>query len=87
LLEITAGAPTQKGKRGGLFATREQMRTAERELAHRAEASYTRMVSDWQAASPAKGTAAKPAGVGASVTPGHAHRPSKGTVARQTTSR
>jgi transposase len=52
LLEISAGAPTQKGKRSGVFATRERMRHAERELAHQAETSYKRMVSDWQAAMP-----------------------------------
>jgi transposase len=52
--EITAGAPTQRGKQTGVFATRERMREAERELAQQAEASYTRMVSDWQAARPAK---------------------------------
>jgi transposase len=69
LVEITAGAPTQKGKPTGLFATRERMRQAERELAQQAEASYKRMVSDWQAAGPQK---AKPAEVGASVTPGRA---------------
>jgi transposase len=69
LVEITAGAPTQKGKPTGLFATRERMRQAERELAQQAEASYKRMVSDWQAARPQK---AKPAEVGASVTPGRA---------------
>jgi transposase len=85
-LEITAGAPTLKGKRTGVFATRERMRHAERELAHQAEASYRRMVSDWQAARPAKDTTAKPASAGASVTPGRASRPSKGNVARQTTS-
>jgi transposase len=33
LVEIRAGAPTLKGKRTGLFATRERMRQAERELA------------------------------------------------------
>ena len=43
--EITAGAPTLKGKQTGVFATRERMRHAERELAQQAEASYTRMVS------------------------------------------
>ena len=64
LLEIRAGAPTLKGTNTGLFATRQRMRQAERELAHQAEASYKRMVSDWQAA------AAKKAG--ASVTPGRA---------------
>jgi hypothetical protein len=80
LVEITAGAPTLKGKQTGVFATRQRMRQAERELAQQAEASYTRMVSDWQAAKPG------PAKAGASVTPGRASRPSKGNVARQTTS-
>jgi transposase len=84
--EITAGAPTLKGKRTGVFATRERMRQAERELAQQAEASYTRMVSDWQAARPQKTKPPAPSEVGASVTPGRAPRPSKGTVARQTTS-
>jgi transposase len=64
LLEIRAGAPTRKGTNTGLFATRQRMREAERELAQQAEVSYKRMVSDWQAA------AAKKAG--ASVTPGRA---------------
>ncbi len=64
LLEIRAGAPTLKGTNTGLFATRERMRTAERELAQQAEASYKRMVSDWQAAAAKK--------TGASVTPGRA---------------
>ena len=45
LLEITAGAPTLKGKRTGLWATRHRMRQAERELAQQAEASYKRTVS------------------------------------------
>ena len=61
LLEIRAGAPTLKGKHTGTWATRQQMRKAERELAQQAEASYQRMVSDWKAASPKKD-------VGASVT-------------------
>jgi transposase len=72
LLEITAGAPTLKGRRTGTWATRERMRHAERELAQQAEASYTRMVSDWQAARPQKPKPAGPAEVGASVTPGRA---------------
>ncbi len=72
LLEITAGAPTRKGKPTGVWATRERMRQAERELAQQAEASYTRTVRDWQAARPAKAKPAGPAKVGASVTPGHA---------------
>ena len=64
LLEIRAGAPTLKGTNTGLFATRQRMRSAERELAQQAEASYKRMVSDWQAAAAKK--------TGASVTPGRA---------------
>jgi transposase len=72
LLEIRAGAPTLKVKHTGTWATRQQMRKAERELAQQAEASYTRMVRDRQAAGPAKAKAAGPAEVGASVTPGRA---------------
>ena len=64
LLEIRAGAPTRKGTNTGLFATRQRMRQAERELAQQAEASYKRTVSDWQAAAQKK--------AGASVTPGRA---------------
>ena len=54
LLEVKAGRPTLKGKHTGVWATRERMRQAERELAQQAEASYKRMVVDWQAASPTK---------------------------------
>jgi transposase len=72
LLEITAGAPTHKGKPSGLFATRERMRQAERELAQQAEASYKRMVSDWQAAGSQKAKPAEPEKMGASVTAGRA---------------
>jgi transposase len=93
--EITAGARTLKGKQTGVFATRERMRQAERELAQQAEASYTRMVSDWQAARPPMTKPAEPEKTtpavprqggrerdsGARIT-----RPSKGNIARQTTS-
>jgi transposase len=65
LVEIRAGAPAVKGTNTGLFATRERMRKAERELAQQAEASYKRTVSDWQATAANKRT-------GASVTPGRA---------------
>jgi transposase len=65
LLEIRAGAKTLKGTNTGLFATRQRMRTAEREIAQQAEASYKRTVADWQAAAAAKKA-------GASVTPGRA---------------
>jgi hypothetical protein len=55
------------------------MAQAERELAHQAEPAYKNTVHDWAASAPAK--------VGASATPGHASQgPSKGHVARQTTS-
>jgi transposase len=64
LLEIRAGATTLKGTNTGLFATRERMRKAERELAQQAEASYRRTVADWQAAAANK--------TGAGVTPGRA---------------
>jgi transposase len=78
LLEIRAGAPTLKGNNTGTWATRQQMRTAERQLAQQAEASYKRIVTDWQAAANK---------AGASVTPGRAsQRPSEGKVARQATS-
>ncbi len=60
LLEIRAGAPTLRGKRTGTWATRQRMRQAERELAQQAETSYTRMVSDWQAARPRKTEPAGP---------------------------
>ena len=87
LVEIRAGAPTVRGKRTGTWATRERMRQAERALVGQAEASYTRMVSDWQAARPQKTKPAAPSeggrerDTGARIT-----RPSKGNVARQTTS-
>ena len=68
-LQIRAGAPTAKGTPSGTWATREKMRAAERELAEQAEASYTRMVTDWQSAARKKPKAAEPEKVGASVTP------------------
>jgi transposase len=61
-LEVAAGAPTRKGKPTGVWATREQMRQAEKQLAEQAQASYERTIRDWQAAGPKKKAA------GASVT-------------------
>src|SRR5215218_9071319 len=61
-LEITAGAPARKGKPSGVWVTHQRMRQAERQLAAQAQASYERMVRDWNAASP------KNKKVGASVT-------------------
>lgn len=65
-LEVRAGAPALKGTNTGVWATRERMRHAEKQLAAQAEASYKRSVSDWKAASPKKEKA------GASVTAGRA---------------
>ena len=80
LLEIRAGARTLRGTPTGTWATRQAMRDGERRLAEQAEASYKQTVRDWQAATPKKKA-------GASVTPGRAsQKPSKGKVARQTTS-
>jgi transposase len=65
-LEVKAGDPTRPGTPTGVWATRERMRQAEKQLAQQAEASYKRSVADWQAASPKKEKA------GASVTAGRA---------------
>jgi transposase len=51
-LEVTAGAPTRPGKPSGVWATRERMRQAEKQLAQQAEASYKRSITDWQASRP-----------------------------------
>jgi hypothetical protein len=61
-LEIAAGAPKNTRRAGGVWSTNVMLRTAERELARQAEASYKRMVQDQLAGGPAKK-------VGASVTP------------------
>jgi len=61
-LEVRAGAPTLEGKPTGVWATRERMRHAEKQLAQQAEASYKRSVADWKATKPIKEKA------GASVT-------------------
>jgi transposase len=63
-LEITAGAPKNTRRSAGVWSTNQLMRTAERELAEQAEASYMRMVTDQQAGAPAKTRK-----VGASATP------------------
>ena len=76
LLELRAGAPSRTGIPSGTWPTRQRMRTAERELATRAESAYKRMVAEWQR------TQAKRKGAGA--TPGRASSgPSSGQAARQ----
>ncbi len=63
-LELKAGAPKYvRQASGGTWAVNQKMREAERELARQAEASYLRMVRDWQASAP------KNKETGASVTP------------------
>jgi transposase len=64
-LELTAGAQKYSKASAGIWSVNEQMREAERQLARQAEASYVRMVRDWQASAPKTQ-------VGASVTPGRA---------------
>ena len=53
-LELKAGAEKYTKTAAGVWSTNEKMRQAERELAMQAEASYVRMVSDWQATAPKK---------------------------------
>jgi hypothetical protein len=65
-LELMAGAKRYERSAAGIYATNEAMRQAERKLAEQAEASYTRMVQDWQAAAPRK--------AGASATRERAYR-------------
>ena len=61
-LELTAGSKRYDTKAAGVRSTNQAMREAERALALQAEASYVRMVRDWQATAPNKK-------VSASVTP------------------
>ena len=60
-LELTAGAPKHARTTAGVLSTNQTLRQAERQIAEQAEASYVRMVKDWQAGSGKK--------VGASATP------------------
>jgi hypothetical protein len=60
-LELIAGAKRRDPSAAGIFSVNRAMRDAEKQLAQQAEASYVRMVRDWQATAPKK--------VGASPTP------------------
>jgi transposase len=76
-LELQAGAPSQKGRKGIAGGKSKKVFDAERELSRQAEAAYRRLVNDWRSTGPQK--------VGAGATPGRAsQRPSKGKAARQT---
>src|SRR6266536_637338 len=73
-LELMTGAKRQKGKRIGVWVTKEQHRL-DKELAAQAELAYRRLAQDWQ-----------PAIKGTGATPGRAsRRPSSGQAARQKT--
>ncbi len=73
-LELMTGAEHQKGKRIGVWVTKEQHRL-DKELAAQAELAYRRLVQDWQPTIKSTGAA-----------PGRAsRRPSSGQAARQET--
>jgi transposase len=73
-LELMTGAEQQKGKRIGVFATKEQ-HDLDKQLAAQAELAYRRLAQDWQ-----------PAIKGTGAAPGRAsRRPSSGQAARQET--
>jgi transposase len=75
-LELLAGAPSQKGRKGIAGGKSKAVFEAERELSRQAEVAYQRLVNDWRSSRPR---------TGAGVTPGRATpRPSKGKAARQT---
>jgi transposase len=59
-LELIAGAKRRDPSAAGIFSVNRAIREAEKQLARQAEASYVRMVRDWQATAPKK--------VGASAT-------------------
>jgi hypothetical protein len=74
-LELLAGAPPQKGRKGVAGGKSKAVFDAERALSRQAEIAYHRLVSDWRANGPAK--------AGAGATPGRASpRPTKGQAAR-----
>ena len=78
-LELAAGAPSQKGRKGIAGRKSKRLFEAERELSRQAEVAYRRFISDWTASGPSKG--------GAGATPGRAsQKPLKGKAARQATS-
>ena len=54
-LELAAGAERYSPKAAGVWSTNQAMRDAERKLAEQAEASYVRIVRDWQATAPRRG--------------------------------
>ena len=73
-LELATGAQRQKGKRIGVWATKEQHQL-DKELAAQAELAYRRLVQDWQPTIKGTGAASGRASCG----------PSSGQAARQET--
>jgi hypothetical protein len=63
-LELLAGAPAQKGRKGIAGNKSKTVFEAERELSRQAEAAYRRLLDDWRSTRPAK--------AGAGATPGRA---------------
>jgi hypothetical protein len=53
-LELLAGAPSQKGRKGVAGGKSKAVFDAERELSRQAESAYRRLVNDWKAAGPVK---------------------------------
>lgn len=74
-LELRAGAPSRRGKRGGAIRQTPSGEDREKALALQAELSYRRLVADWHASRPK---------AGAGAAPGRAsHGPSGNPAARQ----
>src|SRR4051812_33613822 len=75
-LELLAGAPRQKGRKGVAGGKSKAVFDAERELSRQAEAAYRRFITDWRASGPPR--------AGAGATPGRASQwSSKDKAARQ----
>ena len=79
-LELRAGMPSHRGRKGGTAGaySLKAVRQRERELAEQGEHAYRQLVADWQANRPAK---AKPGVAAANGT--RLKRPSAGQAARQ----
>ena len=59
-LELLAGAPPQKGRKGIAGGKSKAVFEAERELSRQAEAAYQRLIDDWKASRPRAGAGATP---------------------------
>lgn len=76
-LELLAGAPPQKGRKGIAGGKSKAVFEAERELSRQAEAAYRRLVTDWRSSGRPKAGAGRD--IGARIS-----KPSRGKAARQT---